>query len=264
MTRGRHSNLLHIVAADMADARQQYIDTMTRDRADRGLAAATRDAREAVTGLVDDGIARLVNAEKARLRELVIRARQQADRCQQWADEYHRQTDQHHNEWDAAKQVVENAKTALARAHEQAAELLAAEATADAARLAASQEVAAQAREHVANADRFTRRAAQADAARAEQTTASVEADLAARWGSAPSPWADTDAWAGRAATHRTETTPEVAAAELVWLEAMPPVEAAAHIKARQRAAEQAETRRQNLPEPPRTCRPSSEPKLSL
>jgi len=47
MTRGRQSNTLHIVGATTADAREQFINVLERDRADRGLAAATRDAREA-------------------------------------------------------------------------------------------------------------------------------------------------------------------------------------------------------------------------
>ena len=213
MTRGRHSNLLHIIADDMGDARQQYIDAMSRDHADLGLAAATRAAREAVTGLVDNGTAQMVNAEKARLRELATRARQQADRWQHWADEYRRQTGRHHAEWGAAKQVVENAKTALARARTQATEPLRAEATIDAARLAASRDTAALARERAANAGRFTRRAAQADAARAERTAASIETDITDRWGSTPSHWADPDAWAERTAIHRAETTLEVTAA---------------------------------------------------
>ncbi|MCL2784791.1 MAG: AAA family ATPase, partial [Propionibacteriaceae bacterium] len=210
MTRGRQTNLLHIIAPSMADARQQYIDAMHRDRADRGLGAATRAAVEAVAGLVDDGTARLVATEKAHLREQAARARQQADRWQHWADEQRRQADQHHAEWDTAKQVVENAKTALAQAHEQVAEPLRAEATADAGRLITSRDAAAQAREHAANAGRFTRRAAQADAAHAEQSAASVKADLTARWASVPGPWADPDAWAARAAKQRAEATPKV------------------------------------------------------
>src|SRR5690625_4121585 len=36
-TRGRHDNTIHIVADDLEDAKAQFITTMTRDRADRGL-----------------------------------------------------------------------------------------------------------------------------------------------------------------------------------------------------------------------------------
>src|SRR5699024_3076613 len=36
-TRGREDNTIHIVADDLEDAKAQFITTMTRDRADRGL-----------------------------------------------------------------------------------------------------------------------------------------------------------------------------------------------------------------------------------
>ena len=51
MTRGRERNQLHIVATDYADARAQYVDAATRDRADRGLTAATERARQEVAGV---------------------------------------------------------------------------------------------------------------------------------------------------------------------------------------------------------------------
>jgi len=68
MTRGQEMNLLHIVAADVEDARKQLAAALERDRSDRGLTAATQAAREAVAGLTADGPVRLVNAAKARLR----------------------------------------------------------------------------------------------------------------------------------------------------------------------------------------------------
>jgi thymidine kinase len=51
MTRARNSNRLHVVAADLDDAREQFILALERDRADRGLANATAAARESVRGL---------------------------------------------------------------------------------------------------------------------------------------------------------------------------------------------------------------------
>lgn len=48
MTRGRERNTAHVVAADLGDAREQWISAFTRDRADLGPAhAAARAAREA-------------------------------------------------------------------------------------------------------------------------------------------------------------------------------------------------------------------------
>lgn len=51
MTRGRNFNCLHLVAADVDEAREQFIVAMDRDRADRGLAKAATAARESVWGL---------------------------------------------------------------------------------------------------------------------------------------------------------------------------------------------------------------------
>src|SRR3546814_715487 len=41
MTRGQETNRLHVVAADVDDAREQFVAALERDRADRGLVAAT-------------------------------------------------------------------------------------------------------------------------------------------------------------------------------------------------------------------------------
>src|SRR5699024_4880990 len=42
-TRGREDNTIHIVADDLEDAKAQFITTLTRDRADRGLDQARAD-----------------------------------------------------------------------------------------------------------------------------------------------------------------------------------------------------------------------------
>ena len=46
MTRGREDNVAHLVAEDLDDARQQWIETFGRDRADLGPAHAARRAAE--------------------------------------------------------------------------------------------------------------------------------------------------------------------------------------------------------------------------
>lgn len=51
MTRARNANRLHVVTADLDDAREQFVLALERDRADRGLAKATAAARESVRGL---------------------------------------------------------------------------------------------------------------------------------------------------------------------------------------------------------------------
>jgi hypothetical protein len=77
MTRARTSNQLHIIAADVNDAREQFVLALERDRADRGLAAATRAAHAAMGGLTKDGPVKLVKAERARLTKQIDRAERQ-------------------------------------------------------------------------------------------------------------------------------------------------------------------------------------------
>lgn len=48
MTRGRESNTAHLVAETLDDARQQWIDAFSRDRADLGPAQASRQAIDAI------------------------------------------------------------------------------------------------------------------------------------------------------------------------------------------------------------------------
>ena len=52
MTRGRTANVLHIVAVDHDDARQQFIDAFARDSADRDLAEAKKQAERDMRGIV--------------------------------------------------------------------------------------------------------------------------------------------------------------------------------------------------------------------
>ncbi|SCQ73186.1 Hypothetical protein PFR_JS17-2_2183 [Propionibacterium freudenreichii] len=44
LTRGRETNRLHVVAADLGDAREQFTASLERDRAERGLVEATQRA----------------------------------------------------------------------------------------------------------------------------------------------------------------------------------------------------------------------------
>lgn len=51
MTRGQKVNRVHFVAADVDEAREQFVLAARRDRADRGLTPATAAARESMRGL---------------------------------------------------------------------------------------------------------------------------------------------------------------------------------------------------------------------
>ena len=81
MTRGRTNNTLHIVAENLAGARQQFIDAMARDRADRGLADATQRAAAEVHGLVKDGPTARVNQA---ITNLINQAERAEARLERW------------------------------------------------------------------------------------------------------------------------------------------------------------------------------------
>ena len=110
MTRGRETNRLHVVAEDMADARAQFIDAMERDPADRGLDHATRQAAEAVRGLVTDGPARRVTDELARLDHETERAERAAERWEQTAARFDAQRATHRAEDDESAAVLRKAE----------------------------------------------------------------------------------------------------------------------------------------------------------
>lgn len=48
MTRGRHTNTAHLVAESLEDARRQWVDVFSRDRADLGPAHAQRQATDSI------------------------------------------------------------------------------------------------------------------------------------------------------------------------------------------------------------------------
>ena len=93
MTRGQEANRLYIVAADLDDAREQFTAALERDRADRGLTAATQAAREAVAGLAADGPVKLLTAERARLAQRIEHADRQAEKWERAVPAFVRQHD---------------------------------------------------------------------------------------------------------------------------------------------------------------------------
>lgn len=80
MTRGRNENLLHVVAEKHPEVRAQFVAAMERDRADRGIADATRRVTEEVAGLIEHGPVRLVSGEIAALMQQAVTAEAQATR----------------------------------------------------------------------------------------------------------------------------------------------------------------------------------------
>src|SRR5699024_310084 len=107
-TRGREDNTIHVVAEDLEDAKAQFITTMTRDRADRGLDQARTELAEQLphhTMAIPPRIRRYIDNFSKRMAQ----AEAVMDRLQPLAD--------HH---DRAQAFQERHQTTVAKAHNEA------------------------------------------------------------------------------------------------------------------------------------------------
>ena len=211
MTRGRETNLLHIIADSLADARQQFIDAMTRDRADRGLTSAIRAAHEAVIGLIEPRAGQIVNRETMRLQALIEKADANAQHWQQAADLLARQADQHQQAHDKQQTVLDEAQTRLQEARNVALDQLVAEATADAQALAAAHQTVQTSDDAAQHASLFRHKTALRAADTAQATYRDTVMQTRRRWGSTPT--SDVTVWVATVAAKTAETTPQVTAA---------------------------------------------------
>ena len=220
MTRGRESNVLHIVAPNLAEAREQFIDALQLDRADRGLQAATSGARVAVTGLAAEGPVKVVNDERSRLVQAIAQAEHEAARWEHAAGLLAAQARTHAGEEASGQNALAVAKAHLAAVLDDAVRPLLAQAIVDGQGYldARNQEVAA--RDEDNSTGRLGRRSAKRrlDAARAEAQD--VRARVLDQWNSLPATGpsdANTrdglDAWAERVAYERAHAAPSVATA---------------------------------------------------
>src|SRR5690606_29518538 len=131
MTRGRETNTLHVVATDLDDAKQQFVEALVRDRADRGLEESTERAREAVVGLVANGPMSIVNAERDRLIERIARADAERERWVSASATLRDQSERHKAEYEPQREIAEVANAKVAALLANVVESLAQEATTD-------------------------------------------------------------------------------------------------------------------------------------
>lgn len=213
LTRGRETNRLHVVAADLGDAREQFTAALERDRADRGLREATERAKLAVTGITAYGLVAVVNAERARLRERIERAEKQAARWEDALAMLDRQTTQHRAEHDEQTQRVEAADRHAAEVRTEAAVPLIEQATTDGASYLAARERAIEADRAKATAGRLRRRAATRTATEANAVERDAEARLRERWTRLPQSPQALPEWAEAVASQQADTDPRVAEA---------------------------------------------------
>ncbi|MGP5292534.1 MobF family relaxase [Brachybacterium tyrofermentans] len=221
MTRGRQTNRLYIVAADMADARAQFTDAMERDPADRGLDHATRTAQEAVRGLVADGPVRLVTEELARLDHETERAQRQAERWEQIAARLDAQRAAHRAEDDESATALRQAEETAARVRAEVAQPLTAQAEVDGATYLAAAEDEAAARVRLSTVGRFGRRKARTGHRTATEHTEARRAQVRESWGEPPRTVEALPEWAEQQVKQRAEADPRV-------------IDAAQHVEAAQ------------------------------
>lgn len=210
MTRGREMNRLHMVAADLADARAQFIEAMERDLADRGLDHATAQAIEAVQGLISDGPARLVTDELARLDQEAERAQRQAERWERIAARLDAQRAAHRAEGDESAAVLRKAEEAAQQARSEVAGPLTMQAQHDGAAYLTAVEDEAAARVRLATLARFGRRKARTEHRTAAGHTQALRGQVSTEWGTTPTSTDRLPEWASRVAKSRAEADPRV------------------------------------------------------
>lgn len=210
MTRGREANTLHVIAGNEADARQQFIDAMERDRADRGLTDATQHATEAVRGLVDDGPVKLVNTEIAALTTTAEHAEQRATLWQQAADAL---THLHAQQRDEREQAVEARDTAAERVEQVRAEVsepLTEQASAGLAEWHDADTARRDARDRLTTVGRFGKRRATTEHDTVQALAQDTEQRLTKTWGELPR-WNENSAsWVERVTRPWIDADPRV------------------------------------------------------
>ncbi len=213
MTRGRETNRLHIVASDLADAKQQFVDALARDRADRGLEDATERAREAVADLIADGPMSIVSVERDRIIERIAKADVERERWASAAVRLHDQSERHKVEYEAQRELAEAVDAKAAAVLADVVESLTEEAVADGATFLAAQQNAIAARRAKESASRFRKRSGTRTANNADARRAETERVVRGRWQSVPRSESNLPAWSESVAQHEASHVPAVAEA---------------------------------------------------
>jgi hypothetical protein len=202
MTRGRETNKLHIVASDLADAKQQFVDALARDRADRGLEDATERAREAVADLVADGPMSIVSAECNRIVERIAKADAEREHWLSAAARLHDQSQRHKAEYEPLRELAEAADAKAAEVLADVVESLTRKAVADGVAFLAAQQDATAARRAKESASRFRKRSSTRIANNADARRAETERVMRGRWQSVPRSESNLPAWSESVAQH--------------------------------------------------------------
>lgn len=215
MTRGRDTNRLHVVAADLAGARAQFVEAMKRDPADRGLDHATAQAIDAVRVLVVDGPVRRVTDELARLDQEAERAERQAQRWEQTANRIDAQRATHRREDDEDTATLHKVEVEAEQVRAEVALPLTAQAETDGAAYLAAIETETATSTRLATTGRFGRRKARTEHQAATEHARNLRSQVRDDWGAEPprNPEA-LPHWAVQAAARRAEADPRASDAD--------------------------------------------------
>lgn len=211
MTRGQQTNQLHVVAADLDDAREQFAAALERGRADRGLAAATQAARDAVASLTDDGPVRLVNAERARLTEQIEHAERHAEKWEQVLTALDRQRQAHRAEANKQREVVADADARAAEVRAEVVAPLIKQAIADGTAYLTSRERMWETQTARASAGRLRKRTASRAATEAAEEHRAAEEAVRRRWDGLPTGTGGVEPWAETVARKQADADPRAA-----------------------------------------------------
>lgn len=210
MTRGRELNTLHIVATDLDDAKQQFVDALGRDRADRGLEDATERASAEIVGIVANGPASIVNAERDRIIERITRTDEERKYWVSALEKLRDQSVRHKAEYASQHEKVETAEENLTVALTGVVESLSKEAAIDGAAFLSAQREAFTANRVKENVPRFRKRLVTRAANDADARRAAAERALSDRWQSIPNSESGLRGWIEAVATRVASQTPTV------------------------------------------------------
>lgn len=220
LTRGSGRNELHVIAADLAGARAQFVEAMGRDRADRGLTDATARANEAIAGLVKDGPISMVSEELARLDGLAEKAEQRAAWWENVGDQLTGLSARHRDETDESTSALATAEEHATTVGADTLAPLEARAETEGQEYLDAVGEEAQAAGRLATAGWFGKRRAQREHDTAREHTQALRGRLSSEWGTLPRHGGDLDEWVDRVAAQRAEESPEVVEAGEAVVEA--------------------------------------------
>ncbi|MGO1539884.1 MAG: MobF family relaxase [Leucobacter sp.] len=210
MTRGRAHNTLHLIAANVDDAREQFVQAVGRDRADRGLEAATLDAQTAIQGIITNGPVAVVTAERERLTAAIKRAEQESGKWERAVAMLGQQAYEHEAEREEHDALVAEAEARLVDVRDEVLPLLFTQAQHDGAAYLASAAEAEHAAGAHRTAGRFKKRSTAKISDAAATTRQNSQRHVRERWGSEPRTPQHLEQWVWEVAQQHADRTPQV------------------------------------------------------